>query len=209
MPSKLYCGILCALFVCLGSGALALDKRLAAEIAADWAVEVGNPEALASSLQVLLAEGGTLEPEDPFSVSALAEALQTMPGGPELLETVLASNARGQLGGAARLDLVLDPGQAHEVSMVLVGAELTWVEARLWRGSNGADIDVELTDADGLALGADSDPATGVEGTAALLDVWVDTCTPATLHVRNVGKSPGRVALFVPQSTRAQCEAPG
>lgn len=191
------------------ASAVALDNRQSAQIAARWAVEARNPQALADSLSVLLKEGSTLDREDPFSVSHLADELAVMPGGPDLLEAVLASNSRGQLGGAARLDLELAPGEAHEVEVVLVGRELTWVEARLWRGSEGADIDVVLTGTDGTGLAADTQPQTGVEGIAALLDVWVETCTRARLRITNAGTAAGRVALFVPQTTRPNCEAPG
>lgn len=202
-------GALCLAVLVISSAAQALDDRLSARIAAQWAAETGRPAALASSLSVLLEQGGSLDPQDPFSVADLAGALEEMPGGPDLLEAVLATRSRGQLGGAARLDLTLDPGQVHDLDVVLVAAELTWVEARLWRGSGGADIDVALTGKDGLALAADTGPQTGVEGVAALFDVWVDTCTHATLRILNAGDGPGRVALFVPQSTRPKCEAPG
>lgn len=201
--------VLSLMFLGQGGSAEAADLRKSALVVAEWAVEANEPQALASSLAVLLEEGGTLDQDDPFSVLPLADALRDMPGGADLLGTVLETGSRGQLGGAARLDLLLAPGETHETDVFLVGSEVTWIEARLWRGSGGADIDVELVGSDGTSIAADISPQTGIEGIAALVDVWIDSCVNATLRITNAGGSQGRVALFVPQSPHQDCEAPG
>lgn len=185
------------------------DFRQSARIAARWAIETQNAPVLASSLAVLIDRGGTLDDGDPFGVATLAHALREMPGGVALMEDLLANRARGQIGGARRMDVLIGPGQSHEAKLVLVAAELSWIEARLWRGANEADIELDLIGPDGATLAADRGPETGIEGVAALLDVWMETCTNVTLRVTNTGASEGRVAIFVPISPRQDCEAPG
>lgn len=189
--------------------ARAADLRQSAWLIAEWALARENPTALADSITLYLDEGGNLDQGDPFSALAMIEALRAMPGGAALAEEIVATRARGQFGGASRIDILLAPQSEHVADLRLVGGEVSWIEARLWQGSQGANIDLEMHDADGNLLGEDLAEDTGVEGVAALLEVWADACVDARLRIANSGAAPGRVAILIPQSARANCEDPG
>ena len=195
--------------VWLGTMAPASDLRDRAWVAAQWALANQRPEALADSLRLYLAQGGNLRAGDPFSALDMVEGLRAMPGGGALAQTLLATGSRGQFGGASRIDIVVEPGGGHQTTLQLAAGEVTWIEARLWRGAGGADIDLELQDADGAVLAADVGRQTGTEGVGALLQVWTETCQDVTLRVANAGTTPARVAILIPQSVRATCEDPG
>lgn len=187
----------------------ASELRQSAWIAAEWALKQQNPAALADSLALYLDEGGNLEAGDPFSAFGMLEYLRTLPSGEALAEELLSTRARGQFGGAPRIDIVLEPQSEHVTDLRLVGGEVSWIEARLWQGYPGADIDLEMRDLNGNLLGEDQAADTGVEGVAALLEVWSDGCVEAQLRVANSGAAPGRVAILIPQSARSSCEEPG
>ena len=88
------------------STGIASDLRNNARVAAEWAIERGNPEALADSINLYLDLGGGIEADDPFSVVPYLEALRAMEGGTEPATELLAVKSRGQLGGAPRTDVV-------------------------------------------------------------------------------------------------------
>lgn len=183
--------------------------RDSAWVSAQWALATGNLQALAESITLYLEEGGTLTEGDPFSALQLIDELGAMAGGAALAQTLISTQARGQFGGAPRIDIVLEKGRSHLTELTLAAEEVSWIEARLWRGSAGADIDLELFDSDGAVLAADLDAQTGTEGLAALLQLSPKTCLEVTLRVTNVGTATGRVALLIPQTLQLSCGDPG
>lgn len=201
--------VLAVALLCQPESTRAGEARHHALVAAEWALTQENTAALADSLALYLDEGGTLVPDDPFSARDLLEGLRGLSGGDALAEALLATRSRGQIGGAPRVDIVLNPGESHEIPLQLAAQEKSWIEARLWRGAAGADVDLDLRDADGTRLTADLDPQTGIEGIGAWLELLPDKCTSAILSVSNKGNAPAQVAVLIPQSRRGQCEAPG
>ena len=135
--------------------------------------------------------------------------LRAMPGGAELADALTSTSSRGQFGGAPRIDITVEPGAAHVEELVLAAKETAWIEARLWKDQDGADIDIELLDAKGQLLGKDTGVETGIDGVGALLEHWSETCQSVTLRVSNQGNVAGRVAVIVPQSSRSTCGDPG
>lgn len=192
-----------------GLQAAASDLRDAAWVSAQWALTEGKAQALADSLTLYLREGGTLAQDDPFSAASLLDGLRAMPEGEALAQSIIATQSRGQFGGAPRIDIVLAQEATHLAPLKLAADEITWIEARLWRGSDGADIDLELLDGEGNILAADIGETTGTEGSGALLQLHTDVCLKATLRVTNAGAGPGRVAILIPQSARSVCGDPG
>lgn len=198
-------GVVCLALILGSLPARAQELRDSAWTVAQWALATGNTTALADSIGLYLQEGGVIEADDPFSAHALIEGLRALPGGEAEVERLLATRARGQFGGAPRVDLTLAPGEIHETDLRLVAKEITWIEARLWRGSVGANIDLELVDSDGKRLTMDADLETGTEGNGALLQYAADTCLDVVLRVTNAGSGQGRVAILIPQSVRSVC----
>lgn len=187
----------------------ASDLRDSALVTAQWALRNENPQALADSLALYLEVGGNLTPDDPYSALTLMDGLLTLPGGQELAKTIIATQSRGQFGGAPRIDVIVAQGEVQQTDLTLAANEITWIEARLWRGSGGANIDLELMDMQGNIVAADLDKGTGTEGAGALLQVWTEICMDVTLRVTNAGTAEGRVAILIPQSVRPVCENPG
>ena len=115
----------------------AADLRKSARVAAEWAISEQNAGALADSIEILLDHGAALAEDDPFSVSNLMDSLRAIPGGAALAADIEARRSRGQLDGSPRIDLILEPGEIHELPMTMVAREAAFIEARLWRGSDG------------------------------------------------------------------------
>ncbi len=204
--NSLWFGMLALTLMCGALDSRASELRHSAWTLAHWALEAGNAAALSDNLIVYVQEGGTLVADDPFSALPLIAGLRALPGGERLAAQVLATRARGQFGGTPRIDLTLGPGQTHQAPLRLVADEITWIEARLWRGADGADIDITLRAQDGTVLAQDSDPGAGTEGAGALIQFAPQSCLDVTLQVINAGTGAGRVAIMIPQSLRTTCD---
>ena len=175
-------------------------------IAADWALAQGNAPALADILARGRAMGASFDVDDPFSLSPLLNSLAALDGGRVLADALLAEASRGQLGGAPRRDFVLEPGASQSISFTLVNGERAFIEARLKRGSDGADIDLTLLDADAAKVAEDAGPETGVTDIGALIIHVPTACEDVTIVVTNRGDAAGDVALLVPLSPKQSCE---
>ncbi|MEM1234001.1 MAG: hypothetical protein AAGH70_07725 [Pseudomonadota bacterium] len=192
--------------------ALALPLAVGAEslrdiqIAAAWALEKGNAPALADILARGESLGGSFAADDPFTLASYLEALSNLPSGAELASALTSRAARGQLGGAPRRDFVLAPGATREVAFLLADDERSFIEARLKRGSEGADIDLMLLGEAGTALAKDVGPETGIPGVGALIMHLPEVCARVTVSVSNAGAAPAEIALLVPLSARQTCE---
>ncbi|MCV6592368.1 MAG: hypothetical protein OIF48_05405 [Silicimonas sp.] len=199
-----------ALFlICLlagqGPGA-AEDIRSGAARAAEWALEQENAPALADAITLLLDSGAALDPDDPFSVADLVTSLRRLDGGVALAKTLEARQSRGQFDGAPRQTLTLAAGESREIPMTMVPGEAALIEARLWRGAGGADIDLILRDDEGRVIAEDTGPETGVEGYGVFVEFFPETCLDLTVTLENRGADPARIAVLAPLSLRDSCE---
>ena len=184
----------------------AQDLRKSALAAADWAVSVRNPQALADSIGLLLNSGYSAEPDDPFSVATMLDELRSMKGGAELAASLEAEQARGQLDGARRTVVRLGPGETTAVPMTMVARENALIEARLWRDADGADIDIQVRGPDGELIAEDTGPETGIVGYGVFVEFRPETCLAISLELTNKGTKAGRLAILAPLSLRDTCE---
>ena len=185
-------------------GASSLDFR-SLRVAAQWAVESQNAQALADILTLAETSGGSFAIDDPFSVADLMTALRAMPGGAALASAIEADASRGQIGGAPRQDFALESGSEYRVSAILAKGEAAFIEARLKSGSTNADIDLSVLGEDGSVLAQDVGAETGVVGYGAFVDLYPSVCAPVTIEVVNKGAGAAEVVLLVPQSEQQIC----
>ena len=184
----------------------AQDLRKSALAAAEWAVSARNPQALADSIGLLLDSGYSTDPDDPFSVSVWLEELRGMDSGQALAEELEARQARGQLDGARRTVVRLAPGETMALPMTMVAREPALIEARLWRGSDEADVDLQVLGPDGATIAEDAGPDTGIVGYGVFVEFRPDTCLAIMVELTNRGTGEGRLAVLAPLSLRDTCE---
>ena len=194
-----------ALFLCALAVPTAADTLADIETAARWAVEAGNAAALADVIARGRALGGSFAADDPYSLMGFLNALEGLDGGAALAADLRATASRGQLGGAPRQDFTLAAGEERALSVLLVPHERAFVEARLKRGSEAADIDLRVTGPEGALLAEDTGPETGIFGVGALVSHFPESCMPAIITVANTGTTAAEVALLVPLSPRQDC----
>lgn len=192
--------------VSMAGPVLAEDIHKSARTAADWAMSEENPLALADSIKLLLESGSALDPDDPFSVADLLDGLREMEGGASLAEELENSASRGQLDGARRTVVTLEPGETHIQPMTMVARESAFIEARLWRDSEGADIDMRVLGPSGETIADDGGPDSGIPGVGTFVEFWPETCVAITLEIVNRGDRSGRFAIRAPLSLRDTCE---
>ncbi len=188
------------------SSALAQDLRKSARASADWAISTKNPDALADSIGMLLDSGYSIEADDPFSVSGFLAELRAMDGGAVLADQIEADRSRGQLDGSKRKVVTLGAGETHVEPMTMVAREPALIEARLWRGFEDADIDIEVLGPEGAPIAQDVGPETGITGIGAFVEFRPETCLAITLEITNRSNTEARLAILAPLSLRDICE---
>lgn len=199
-----------------GGGAAEPDAgrlRAAAEGLGAWAMEAGHPGVLASAIEVLLATGVHLEPDDPWPATEMLAALGRMPGGGALAAALAASHAeadriqgRGVTSGITRVEFTLAPGATTDFEFTFQAREIAGVEVRLKRGSDQADVDLRLVDANGSVLVEDSGPGTGRPGYGLYVEWLPKHCVTARAELANVGTGDARLVLLTQPSSRSQCD---
>lgn len=187
--------------------------RAAAERVGAWAMEAGHPAVLASAIEVLLATGASLAPDDPWPAAEMLAALGRMPGGDALAAGIAASQTaagetrgRGVTSGITRAELTLAPGAATSFEFTFQAREIAGVEVRLKRGSDQADVDLRLVAADGTVLAEDSGPGTGRPGYGLYVEWLPEDCATARAELANVGTGDARLVLLTQPSSRSQCD---
>lgn len=207
MDEALRCGALCVFILSSAiSPVNAEDLRKSARVSAGWAISTANHQALADSIGILLDSGYSIHPDDPFSVANLLTELRAMDGGAVLADEIETERARGQLDGAKRKVVTLSAGETHVEHMTMVSRESALIEARLFRGSEGADIDIEVLGSDGSDIAKDLGPETGIPGIGVFVEFWPESCLPISLEITNRGTREGRLAILAPLSLRDTCE---
>lgn len=188
------------------SKAQANAKRLAALAAVEMSIEAKNGQALAESIMLLLEAGHSLEVDDPFTVQPLMVALRGLPEGKDLADGLSNFVARGQIGGAPRVDLVIAAGEAHSQTIRLMSQEPAFVEIRLRKGSDLADIDLQILGPDQKLIVADEGPETGRVGYGNLVEFWPEACVEVTVDITNRGDGDADLVLLIPQSLHTTCD---
>lgn len=154
-------------------------------------------------MDLSLRAGSALDSDDPFSIAQMAKALVEMTGAP--LPPPPDTAARGVIAGISRLDMTLLPGDSLTVPLMLAAEEPAIIEARLKRGSDGADLDIRVTGPDGV-LGQDIGPANGVVGQGIYLEFIPDRCLEVSVDITNAGSTEARAVMLAPASARIGCE---
>lgn len=182
----------------------AAQARGAAETLAQWAMATGNRAVLASALDLALRSGASLDPEDPWSMRAAADRLAAAGGEVTRLAQQEDPQSRGVIAGFSRLDMTLEPGESRDVPLTMAGGEAAIVEARLKRGSEGADLDLRLTGPDGV-LAEDTGPDTGTQGVGAYVEFWTEKCIEVEVEIRNIGDAVANAVMLAPASSVIGC----
>ncbi len=221
-------GLLLGLALPAASPALEPDPaqaRASAERLATWAVEARRPALLASAIDTLLAEGATLEPDDPWDAARFVRALRAMPGGAVLatqfgrerrdsgttddilgaLDGALVVVSRGAMMGVTRAEITLAPGERASFDLAFQAREVAIIEARLRRGPEAADVDLRVTDASGTTLAEDVGPETGRPGFGLYVEWMPPSCANAQLELANVGAGEARLVMLTEPSEQSQC----
>lgn len=180
----------------------AAQVRQAAERVADWAIDHQNADVLATAIDVLLQSGASLDPDDPWSVHALVQALKALGGTPP--DDHPTAGARGVLQGVSRLDLSLAPGESRTVSLIMAGDEAAIIEVRLKRGADAADIDLRVL-ANGDLLREDTGPATGTPEVGAYVEFWAGGCIEIDVEITNAGTEPANAVMLAPATSLLGC----
>lgn len=195
----------CALVIGSVQIGSANSLRLAAETAADWAISQGNAASLADSIEILLETGGSLDPDDVFTVVHLSKALSEMDGGPELLDRLRSLAPRGQIGGAPRQDMKIPAGDTRKLTFEVMTQEPAFVELRLKRASGDADIDLWVMSQGGAVIGKDVGPETGTRKAGNFVEFWPTKCENITLEISNNGPEVADLAVLIPQTSKTTC----
>lgn len=157
---------------------------------------------LATAIDLLLRSGGSLAPDDPWSVHDLVLALVAL-GGPPPDDRPIAG-ARGVLQGVSRLDLSLAPGETRTLSLIMAGNETAIVEVRLKRGADAADIDLRVL-ANGSLLREDTGPATGTPEVGAYVEFRTAGCIEVDVEITNTGTGPANAVMLAPATSLPGC----
>lgn len=178
--------------------------RAAAEVIGQWATEKDNLNVLAAALELALAGGASLNADDPWSVHDLSVALIALPGGADVLSNILQTNSRGVVSGATRFEATLAPGARKSVSLIMAKGENAVIEARLKRGSHGADLDLVVF-ADGKKIADDTGPLSGTDDVSAYVAFVPDTCLAITVEVLNNGEGTANAVFLAPATNLIGC----
>ena len=182
----------------------AAQARDAGVLLGEWALENDKAEVLQSAIELALGSGASLDAEDPWSISMLANHLAEMPGGAEALLAMQFTRSRGVIAGFSRSDIFLAPGEMESVPLRMAGGEPAIVEARLKRGSEDANLDLFVIDSNGV-IRKDATEATGTMSTGTYIEFWPATCTDIEVQVKNVGTGTANAVIFAPASSLLSC----
>lgn len=134
----------------------------------------------------------------------MLDALRAMPGGTEAAADIGRDQSRGVISGVSRLDVTLAPGETETVLMTMAGGELAVIEARLKRGSLGADLDLIVEGDQGLRL-EDAGPQSGTVDIGTYLEFRPERCIELTVHLVNRGTQSASAVLLAPASSLVSC----
>ncbi len=181
------------------------QARDAANTLAEWAIETENPDVLAAALELAFSGGATLDQDDPWSMADFAQSLAAMPGGAALLAALDQTATRGVISGTTRFETVLAPGAHESVTLTVAREERAVIEARLKRGSTGADLDVVVF-ADDVQIAAETGPESGIEGVGVYIEFFPETCMAVTVEISNLGQGTANAVFLAPASSLVGCD---
>ncbi len=211
--------------------------RAAAEELGVWAAATGHPEVLATAIAALLRNGGSLDPDDPWSAAALLRALGDMPGGGALADALvtpdprdveermasgriaegvldgalsltfrdLSAAGRGGTVGVTRAEISLAPVESAFFDLAFQAREPAILEARLKRGSDGAGVDLRVTDVGGAMLAQDLGPETGRPGFGLYVEWLPPDRVAARAELNNRGAGEAYVVMLTQPSSETRC----
>ncbi|MEM0936003.1 MAG: hypothetical protein AAGJ91_08880 [Pseudomonadota bacterium] len=182
----------------------AAQAREASDRIARWAIARENVQMLASAVDVALRSGASLDPGDPWSIHPFAERLKAMPGGAAEMDRILSTRARGVITGVSRIDIVLSPGSEERVPLTMAADEPAIVEARLKRGSDGANLDLRVYVGD-TVIAQDTSPDTGAPGVGTFVEFLPDTCVDVEVAIFNAGSGVANAVMLAPASSVIDC----
>ncbi len=172
--------------------------------------ETRDPVLLIGALTTMLGAGATLAADDPWDAArylALLQDISAARGGRYDDQIArLTGGFRGTASGPSRYDIALAPGERASFVLTVVQGENAIIEARLKRGSDGGDIDLEVLGPDGQVLAADRGPASGIPGIGVYAEFRPANCQDVTVALVNVGAARARLALIAPPALDQDCE---
>ncbi|KRA52988.1 hypothetical protein [Devosia sp. Root635] len=175
---------------------------IAAETLSNWGEERDDPLLLMSAARLLVLSGATLEADDPWGVMALLDAAGLATAN-EIAR--LQAQPRGTLAGPTRHEVQLPPGQAEHFELTFAANEQAMVEVRLRGTSQGADVDLLVTDGKGALLASDEGPTTGTVGYGAYVEWLPAACDAVTVTVVNQGTAPATIVFLAPPAQESTC----
>lgn len=184
--------------------------RRSAEDMARLGAETRDPVLLIGALTTMLGAGATLADDDPWDAArylALLQEISAAQGGRYDDQIArLTGSLRGTASGPSRYDIALAPGERASFGLTVVQGENAIIEARLKRGSDGGDIDLEVLGPDGRELASDRGPASGIPGIGVYAEFRPVACQDVTVVLVNVGDARARLALIAPPALDQDCE---